>query len=82
LLVTATTTATTQKGAHDKSEPIHTFHNLAIACSRQAGFKKPTVHMDHYTTVEVDYKKPTTSSIKYIQGSITAMSTTLFVQET
>ena len=59
------TTATIQKGAHVWSEPINTFHNLAIVCSRHAGFTKPTVHTPHYTTVEADNKKLTTSSIKY-----------------
>ena len=64
LLATATTAAT-QKGAHDKSELIDTFHNLAIAFSGQADFTKPTVHMPHNTTVEVDNKKPTASYMKY-----------------
>jgi hypothetical protein len=60
------TTAATPKRAHDKSEPINTFHNLAFACSGQAGFTKSTIHMPHNTTVEVDNKKSTTSSIKYM----------------
>jgi hypothetical protein len=59
------TTPVTQKGAHDKSEPMYTFHNLAFAFSGQAGFIKPTIHMPHNTTVEANNKKPTTSSIKY-----------------
>jgi hypothetical protein len=67
LLTTATiaATAATQKGAHDKSELIDTFHNLAFALSGQTDFTKPTVHMPHNTTVEADNKKPTTSSMKY-----------------
>ena len=59
------TAGATQKGAHNKSEPINTFHNLAFASSRQAGFTKPTMHMTHNTTLEADNKKPNASSIKY-----------------
>ena len=64
MLATATTAAT-QKGAHNKSELIDTFHNLAFAFSEQADFTKPTIHMPHNTTVEVDNKRPTASSMKY-----------------
>ena len=45
--------------------PRTLFQYLAFACSRHAGFTKPTVDMTHNTTVEADNKNPTTSSMKY-----------------